>query len=100
MKKGFDFTLMVVGESGLGKSTLINSMFLTDIYGEVTADPASTGNPNWSPKLPQTLNIQEQKVKLVENDVHLALTVVDTPGKPKITLIFDKCSILLQMIWP
>ena len=62
---------MVVGESGLGKSTLINSMFLTDIYQ----------NPKTAPKsLPQTLNIQAQKVKLVENDVHLALTVVDTPG--------------------
>ena len=32
VKKGFEFTLMVVGESGLGKSTLINSLFLTDLY--------------------------------------------------------------------
>uniref|UniRef100_A0A671RP45 Zgc:63587 n=1 Tax=Sinocyclocheilus anshuiensis TaxID=1608454 RepID=A0A671RP45_9TELE len=36
VKKGFEFTLMVVGESGLGKSTLINSLFLTDLYPERT----------------------------------------------------------------
>uniref|UniRef100_A0A8D2J6Y5 Septin-type G domain-containing protein n=1 Tax=Varanus komodoensis TaxID=61221 RepID=A0A8D2J6Y5_VARKO len=32
VKKGFDFTLLVAGESGLGKSTLVNSLFLTDLY--------------------------------------------------------------------
>ena len=42
-------------------------------------------------KLPQTLNIQEQKVKLVENDVHLALTVVDTPGKSQFTVARTQC---------
>ena len=34
VKKGFEFTMMVVGESGLGKSTLVNSLFLTDLYPE------------------------------------------------------------------
>lgn len=32
VKRGFDFTLLVVGEAGLGKSTLVNSLFLTDLY--------------------------------------------------------------------
>jgi septin family protein len=29
VKRGFEFTLMVVGESGLGKSTVVNSLFLS-----------------------------------------------------------------------
>ena len=70
VKKGFDFTLMVVGESGLGKSTLINSMFLTDIY-----------QVEKMPKVGQTLKVEAHKVKLVEEEVNLTLTVVDTPGK-------------------
>ena len=36
VKRGFEFTLMVVGESGLGKSTMINSLFLTDLYSTRT----------------------------------------------------------------
>ena len=69
VKKGFDFTLMVVGESGLGKSTLINSMFLTDIY-----------QVDKMPRPGQTLKVDAHKVKLVEHEVNLTLTVVDTPG--------------------
>ena len=69
VKKGFEFTLMVVGESGLGKSTLINSMFLTDIY-----------QIDQMPTVGQTLKVEAHKVKLVEEDVNLTLTVVDTPG--------------------
>ena len=35
LKRGFDFTLMVVGESGLGKSTLMQSLFLnTELYND------------------------------------------------------------------
>ncbi|KAL1244128.1 Septin-7 [Trichinella spiralis] len=68
LKKGFEFTIMVVGESGLGKSTLLNTLFMADIYP-----------PERKPRS-KPLHIEENVVHLVENGVKLALTVVDTPG--------------------
>ena len=39
LKRGFDFTLMVVGESGLGKSTLVQSLFLNnELYSDRKLD--------------------------------------------------------------
>ncbi|XP_031556865.1 septin-2-like [Actinia tenebrosa] len=73
VKKGFEFTLMVVGESGLGKSTLIESLFLTDIYDDNKIPPVID-------RIYQTLNIETNTVEIEEKGIKLKLTVVDTPG--------------------
>jgi len=73
VKKGFEFTLMVAGESGLGKSTLIDSLFLTDLYGDKDV-------PRAEDRVNRTVQLDANTVEIEERGVKLRLTVVDTPG--------------------
>ncbi|CAB4019863.1 septin-2-like isoform X1 [Paramuricea clavata] len=73
VKKGFEFTLMIIGESGLGKSTLVHSLFMTDLY-------ESRHKPTASEMLKRTIQIDTHKVDIEEKGIKLKLTVVDTPG--------------------
>ncbi|PIL31679.1 hypothetical protein GSI_06382 [Ganoderma sinense ZZ0214-1] len=73
VRKGFQFTAMVVGESGLGKSTLINTLFNTTLYPPKVPIPPSAERPS-------TVAIESISADIEENGVRLRLTVVDTPG--------------------
>jgi len=74
-KKGFDFTILVVGESGLGKSTLISSLFLIDVY-----EDEERHIPSAAEKIESTIEIDPYTVEIEERGVKVRLTVVDTPG--------------------
>ncbi|EYE98646.1 septin AspB [Aspergillus ruber CBS 135680] len=74
VRKGFNFNVMVVGESGLGKSTLVNTLFNTSLY-----PPKERAAPSHD-IIPKTVAIQSISADIEENGVRLRLTVVDTPG--------------------
>ncbi|KHJ31938.1 putative p-loop containing nucleoside triphosphate hydrolase [Erysiphe necator] len=74
VRKGFNFNIMVVGESGLGKSTLVNTLFNSSLY-----PPRERKGPSLD-IIPKTVSIQSISADIEENGVRLRLTVVDTPG--------------------
>ncbi|ORZ19491.1 Septin-domain-containing protein [Absidia repens] len=73
LKRGFHFNVMVVGQSGLGKSTLVNTIFashLIESKARLAADEPTR----------QTTEIETVSHLVEENGVHLRLNIVDTPG--------------------
>ncbi|CAD5205443.1 unnamed protein product [Bursaphelenchus okinawaensis] len=74
LKNGFDFTLMVVGKSGLGKSTFVNSLFTAEINEPQTAQAAA------HQKIEKTVKVNAKTLALEEDGVNLNVTFVDTPG--------------------
>uniref|UniRef100_K7G8N7 Septin 12 n=1 Tax=Pelodiscus sinensis TaxID=13735 RepID=K7G8N7_PELSI len=73
MKTGFEFNLMVVGQSGLGKSTMVNTLFKS----KVSRKPAG---PGYEERIPKTVQLQTGSHVIEEKGVRMKLTVTDTPG--------------------
>lgn len=70
IRQGFDLNLLVVGDSGLGKSTLLNTLFEVPVH-DLDAPHDYDGS---------TIGIQTTKIELDESGVKLRLSVIDTPG--------------------
>ncbi|XP_054662949.1 septin-10 isoform X12 [Grus americana] len=68
IKQGFCFNILCIGETGSGKSTLINSLFNTNFD-----DPVST---HFLP----SVRLRAQTYELEESNVLLKLTIVNTVG--------------------
>ncbi|KAF8635104.1 hypothetical protein AX15_000543 [Amanita polypyramis BW_CC] len=73
-KRGAHFTIMVVGESGLGKTTLINTLFSTEL------SPPKNYNRRHHKQLDKLTEVEIIKAELEEKQFKVKLTVIDTPG--------------------
>ncbi|EIW68653.1 septin ring protein [Tremella mesenterica] len=74
LKRGFQFNVIVVGQTGLGKSTLINTLFASHLV-----DSKGRTEPDISPRATTEIHPQSHVV-IVENGVKLRLNIIDTPG--------------------
>ncbi|KAF7698450.1 septin-9 isoform X1 [Silurus meridionalis] len=73
MKSAFEFNVMVVGQSGLGKSTLVNTLFKSKVSRK-------SCTPNYEEKISKTVHLQSVSHIIEEKGVKMNLTVIDTPG--------------------
>lgn len=74
LKKGFQFNVMVVGHSGLGKSTMINTLFASHLID------SSSGKDITEEPITRTTEIKVSSHSLLEDRVRLNVNVIDTPG--------------------
>eukprot|EP00124_Ichthyophonus_hoferi_P000511 Ihof_evm9s19 gene=Ihof_evmTU9s19 len=72
MQHGFSLNMMLVGSSGLGKSTMQNTLFKSHV--------SRTERHTSSMAIPQTVEICSATHSLEESGTQLKLTIIDTPG--------------------
>ncbi|XP_069938348.1 neuronal-specific septin-3 isoform X2 [Cherax quadricarinatus] len=71
LRRGYTFNLLVVGRSGLGKSTFVNTLFKATVARRKSGEEEP---------LPSTTEVKTVSSSLSEGGVRLNLTITDTPG--------------------
>jgi len=74
VKKGVQFTVMVVGASGTGRTTFVNTLCESEVLAHKVCDDPETAH------IEEGIKIKPANVELEEDGVRIALTIVDTPG--------------------
>ncbi|KAJ8520901.1 hypothetical protein ONZ45_g2306 [Pleurotus djamor] len=74
VKKGLQFTMMVVGASGTGRTTFVNTLCEHEVLPHKICD-----NPEGA-HTEEGIRIKPVNIELEEDGVRIALTIVDTPG--------------------
>ncbi|KAH3685538.1 hypothetical protein WICPIJ_003495 [Wickerhamomyces pijperi] len=76
LKRGLQFTLMIIGQSGSGRSTFINSL-----CGQQVVDASSTIALATDASEVREFQLREENVELEDNEgVKISLSIIDTPG--------------------
>jgi cell division control protein 12 len=73
-KDGATFTMMLAGESGLGKTTFINTLFQTSLKNHQEL------RNRFNKPIKKTVEIDIIKAELEEKNFKLNLNIIDTPG--------------------
>ncbi|PVH19567.1 cell division control protein 3 [Candidozyma haemuli] len=79
VRRGFSLNFMVVGESGLGKTTLVNTLFNREVLkkpAEPEEDEEAVENPTG--EIP--VKIETTKAEIEEDGVKLNLNIITAPG--------------------
>ncbi|SAM04168.1 hypothetical protein [Absidia glauca] len=90
--RGANYTIMLCGESGSGKSTFINTLFTTSIKDY--KEPSKRHEK----QLGRTVEIEITKAELEEKSFKVKLNVIDTPGFGDYVNNYDSWSPIIEFL--